>query len=429
MSEDDRVFAKCAWRLLPLITACYVVNYLDRVNVGFAALTMNRDLGFSPSVFGFGGGILFIGYSLSQVPANYVLTRIGARRWVFCIMACWGALSASCALVSGPIGFYVLRFLLGVAEAGMLPAMIFYLSSWFPRDHRGQFIAIFQTGIPISFLIGGPVSSLLLQVDGVLGLHGWQWLFLMEGLPAVLLAFVVLLLLPDDPASARWLDGAEKRSVLMALSAESTGTPAAYWPVLRDLRVLVLGVILFAFGSGQVAYLLWLPQIVAGMGFSVLATGFIVAAMFAVVVPSMILWGRHSDATGERIWHVAISAMLAAFGFAVAAATHNSTLALLALTCAGLGLFLFCGPFLSLPSLLLRGPALACGIALINSIGIFGGFVAPLTMGLLKQHTGSYSMGLMVLAVVMLACAAVALMFARAVGTQITTDSVKPISA
>ena len=427
--SGDRVFAKCAWRLLPLVTACYVVNYLDRVNVGFAALTMNRDLGFSPSVFGFGGGILFIGYSLSQVPANFVLTRIGARRWVFCIMACWGVLSASCAFVTGPLSFYVLRFLLGVAEAGMLPAMIFYLSTWFPRDNRGRFIATFQAGIPISFLIGGPVSSLLLQLNGMFGLHGWQWLFLMEGLPAVLLAFAVLLLLPDDPASAHWLSQLEKRTVLTALSSESAGAPGAYWPVLRDLRVLVLGMMLFAFGSGQVAFLLWLPQIVAGMGFSVLATGFIIAAMFAVVVPSMILWGRHSDATGERIWHVAISAMLAAFGFAAAAAARDSMLALLALTCTGLGLFLFCGPFLSLPSLLLRGPALACGIALINSIGIFGGFVAPLTMGLLKQQTGSYSTGLMALAVVMLACAAVALMFGRAVGAQITTAVTKPISA
>jgi ACS family tartrate transporter-like MFS transporter len=427
--SEDRVFAKCAWRLLPLVTACYVVNYLDRVNVGFAALTMNRDLGFSPSVFGFGGGILFIGYSLSQVPANYVLTRIGARRWVFCIMACWGVLSASCAFVTGPTNFYVLRFLLGVAEAGMLPAMIFYLSTWFPRDNRGRFIATFQAGIPISFLIGGPVSSLLLQLNGMFGLHGWQWLFLMEGLPAVLLAFAVLLLLPDDPASARWLNQLEKRTVLTALSSESAAAPGAYWPVLRDLRVLVLGMMLFAFAGGQVGYLLWLPQIVAGMGFSVLATGFVIAAMFAVVVPSMILWGRHSDATGERIWHVAISAMLASLGFAAAAAAHDSMLALLALTCAGLGLFLFCGPFLSLPSLLLRGPALACGIALINSIGIFGGFVAPLTMGLLKQQTGSYSTGLMVLAVVMFACAAVALVFGRAVGAQITTAVAKPISA
>jgi len=397
--SDDRVFVKCAWHLLPLITAAYVVNYLDRVNVGFAALTMNGDLGFSPSVFGFGSGILFIGYSLSQTPANYMLTRVGVRRWVFCIMLCWGALSACCAFATGPASFYVLRFLLGVAEAGLLPAMIFYLSDWFPSECRGRYIAAFQASIPMSFVIGGPISSALLQLNGVLGLHGWQWLFVMEGLPAVLLAFAVLLLLPDDPSSSRWLNEAEKRTVLMALSTESTSATSAYWPVLRDARVLVLGVILFAFAGGQAAYLLWLPQVVA--------------AIFGLFIPSMILWGRHSDTTGERIWHVAISAMLSAFGFATAAAAHDSTLALLALTCAGLGLFLFCGPFLSLPSLLLRGPALACGIALLNSIGTFGGFVAPLTVGVLKQQTGSYAAPFTVVALVMLGCAAVTLTFGR----------------
>jgi ACS family tartrate transporter-like MFS transporter len=220
MAEENQVFAKCAWRLIPFMGLLYLVSFIDRTNAGLAALTMNKDLSFSPTVFGFGAGIFFMGYALFQVPANVILERIGARRWVFCIMAVWGLLSASNALVQTPISFYIVRFLLGLAEAGFIPGMFLYLSYWFPRGYLARFTAYFMVANPLSFVIGGPISSVIMGMDGVAGLHGWQWLFLMEGLPAFLLSFAVLRFLPDFPARAAWLTGEEKDAVAARLANE-----------------------------------------------------------------------------------------------------------------------------------------------------------------------------------------------------------------
>jgi ACS family tartrate transporter-like MFS transporter len=228
MADQDQVFAKCAWRLIPFMLVLYLVNFLDRLNVGFAALTMNKDLGFSPTVFGFGAGVFFVGYSLLQVPANVVLARVGARRTVFAIMAAWGAIAGSTAFVETPFGFYTLRFLLGVAEAGFFPGMIFYLTLWFPRAYRARFMGIFSGGIPLAGIIGGPLSGAILQMDGVLGLHGWQWLFLIEGMPACVLAVVVLRFLPDGPRDASWLDDGEKRLIAARILAADCAAIRGY---------------------------------------------------------------------------------------------------------------------------------------------------------------------------------------------------------
>ena len=291
MANEDQVFTKCAWRLIPFMGLLYLMSFIDRTNAGFAAHTMNNDLGFSPTVFGFGAGIFFLGYSLFQIPANVILERIGARRWVFCIMAVWGLLSASNALVQNPTGFYVVRFLLGVAEAGFFPGMLLYLNYWFPRGYLARYVACFMVALPLSFVVGGPLSGFILGMDGLAGLHGWQWLFLIEGLPAFLLAFAVLRFLPDGPAHAAWLTGEEKNRIAARLALEEPAGRPDLWQALFDWRVLGLGISALASYAGAYGIYLWLPQIVQAMGFSNIATGLVVALCYLLCIPAMILVG------------------------------------------------------------------------------------------------------------------------------------------
>lgn len=397
MSEHE-IFVKCAWRLIPFMGILYVVSFIDRTNVGFAALTMNQDLGFSPAVFGSGAGIFFLGYALFQVPANMMLERIGARRWVFCITAIWGLLSASTAFVRGPTGFFTLRFLLGTVECGFLPGMLFYLSYWFPRSYRARFTAIFMVAVPLSVVIGGPLSSLILGLDGAAGLHGWQWLFLFEGMPAFLLAFPVLLLLPDGPASALWLKGKEKQTIAFRLADEDAASRKEFWPVFRDRRVLALGLASMGLQFCIYGVQLWLPQIVQAMGFSNRATGFVVALPFAASMVAMFLVGRSSDVRSERIWHIAVPLMLSTAAFLTAAFAKSDFLVLLALGLATIGVYATYGPFFSFPSSFLRGSAAGAGIALSNAIGTLGGVLAPSLIGVLRQESGGYESSLIALA-------------------------------
>jgi ACS family tartrate transporter-like MFS transporter len=330
--NDDKIFGKCARRLIPFMMLLYIVNYLDRVNVGFAALTMNKDMGFSPSVFGFGAGIFFFSYALSQVPSSLVLQRAGAKRTVSCIMAAWGLLSASTALVQGPASFYALRFLLGVAEAGFFPGMVFYLTLWFPRAYRARFTALFTCGIPLASIIGGPLSGLILSMDGLGGLHGWQWLFLMEGIPAGLLALAVLRWFPDNPASAPWLSMNEKQIIAGHIASDGLAGKGALWPALRDPRILALGLVGLGNGAALYGSQLWLPQIIKAMGISNLATGLVIALPYAAGMAAMILWGRSSDSRGERVWHIAIASLISAAGFAAASVAQSNIAMVLALT-------------------------------------------------------------------------------------------------
>ena len=406
---EEKVFRKCAWRLIPFMMLLYIANYLDRVNVGFAALTMNKDMGFSPSVFGFGAGIFFFSYAICQVPSSVILERIGAKRAVFCIMVAWGLLSASTALVQGQTSFYTLRFLLGVAEAGFFPGMVYYLTLWFPRGYRARFTAFFVAAIPLASIIGGPLSGLILGMDGLGGLHGWQWLFLMEGIPAGLLAFAVLKFLPDGPASAPWLSTHEKEIVA---SRTSSGTleQRDLWPALRDPRVLALGLVGFGNGAALYGSQLWLPQMIKAMGFSNLGTGIVIALPYALGMAAMILWGRSSDRKGERVWHIAIASLISAAGFLGASVAHSNLLMVLALTFAIVGTLAYFGPFFTFPSSFLSGPAAAGGIALVNAFSNFGGFLGPTVIGVIKQRTGDYAVAMVALAIALTVSAVIILL-------------------
>jgi ACS family tartrate transporter-like MFS transporter len=415
MNQADQVFAKCAWRLVPLITLLYFVNIMDRVNVGFAALTMNHDLGFSPAVFGFGSSAFFLGYALFQVPANAVLERIGAKRWIFLLLLLWGVLSTANGFVTGAHSFYAVRVALGVVEAGFYPGMILYLTYWFTRPYRGRLVAIFMAAVPAASIVGGPLSSLILGMNGYHGLAGWQWLFVIEGAPAILLAVAVLLFLPDGPKRAAWLNQEEKSLIARELSAEDTSQHRDFWAALTDIKVLGLGVVYFGYSAGLYGVGLWLPQIVKGMGVSNLANGFVVALPYIAGAIAMIWWGRHSDRTGERIWHVAGPGMLMLVSLLAASLSHSNLVIFLALSLVQIGALSLQGPFWVLPSTFLGGAAAASGIALINSIGTGGGgFVGPNVLGLMRELTGGFAAGMAVLAIGPILTVTIVLILGRA---------------
>jgi ACS family tartrate transporter-like MFS transporter len=398
--RQDQVFAKCAKRLIPFLMLLYFTNYLDRVNVGFAALTMNRDLGFSPSVYGAAASIFFVSYALFQIPATLFVERLGHRRAISMVMAAWGAISASTALVHEPYGFYAARFLLGVAEAGFFPGIILYLTFWFPREYRARFTAIFMTAIPLSSTFGGPLSGLLLGLDNFHGLRGWQWLFLIEGLPACVLALVVLKLLPDGPAQASFLSEAEKRTIAARLAVERPAAHTSVWPGIFDLRVLLLGLVGTGINSAIFGTQLWMPLIIKSLGYSNLATGFIIAMPYMVGIAIMILVGRSSDRRGERAWHVAISLGIAACGFMIAATASNPYVEIAGLCTVVMGIVGHYGPYYTLASSFFAGRAAPASIAAVNLLSTgLGGFIGPNLIGLLKQWTGGYAAGMLALAV------------------------------
>jgi MFS transporter, ACS family, tartrate transporter len=410
----DRVLGKCFWRLVPFMMALYVVNYLDRVNVGFAALTMNADLGFSPSAYGFGAGLFFVGYLLFQIPASIVLARLGARRAIFGILTVWGAISASSALVKDPVGFAVLRFVLGAAEAGFFPIAMSYLTQWFARSFRTRMTAVFMTSIPLASMIGGPLSGAILGMNGIAGLAGWQWLFLLEGLPACLLGLAVLRFLPESPAHALWLSAEEKRLIGARVANEDTAQHREVWPALRDPRLIAFGLVNFAILFGVYGVQLWMPQMVQAMGFSNTQTGFITALPYVASLPVMILWGRSADLQDERVRHVAIPALFAAACFGAASLASSGLLALVAISLALVGLLAMQPSFFSLLSVFLSGPALAGGIALVISLSNVGSFLGPGLVGVLKEETGGYSAVMAVFGFVLILAALIVLALGRA---------------
>jgi len=413
-TEAGRVFAKAARRLIPFMALLYVVSFLDRVNVGFAALTMNKDLGFSPEVYGFGAGIFFFGYFLFEVPSNIILEKVGARLWICRIMLTWGLVSMATAFVQGAFSFYVVRFLLGLAEAGFFPGMVLYLTYWFPTATRARFIALFLAAVPLASVVGGPVSGFILGVEGNFHLHGWQWLFLLEGLPSVLLGLAVLVWMPDRPSKASWLSDREKSVVEAALAREQQGTHTRLLPMLSDPRVWLLAVPDFGIVLGLYGLNLWLPQMVKEMGFSNLETGFVVAAPYLVSSVVMVIWGMSSDARNERVWHISSAALLGAAGLIGAALLHTPVAVLISLTIAACGIYAALAVFWTLPTSFLGGTAAAGGIALINSISNTGGFFGPYLMGWLKSHTGGYSAGLGVLAGALVIAAILVVVIGRA---------------
>ena len=419
-SELERTtLAKAGWRLLPFLLLLYIIAWLDRVNVGFAALQMNEDLGFSAAVYGFGAGVFFVGYALCEVPSNLLLVRFGARRWIARIMITWGIISTAMMFVQGPLSFYVLRFLLGVAEAGFLPGILYYLSHWFPSRERARAVSWFMVAIPVSTVIGAPLSGLLLELDGTLGLMGWQWLFLLEGLPAVVLGFVVLGYLTDTPEEAQWLDAREREWLSARIHAEQKAAHARHgvglWQALRHPTVWLLGLVIFACQCGSYGLTLWIPQIVQSLsGLSNLAVSMISALPYAAAAVGMILIGRSSDRTGERFKHVAVPSFVAAVGFSASAFLSSPVPAMIALTVAAVGDLGTRGPFWALPTRFLAGSAAAAGIALINTLGSLGGFVGPYAVGLVREATDSFSGGLLFLAALLAGGGMLALRLRRA---------------
>jgi ACS family tartrate transporter-like MFS transporter len=413
---EQQVFAKAAWRLIPFMILLYVANFLDRVNVGFAALTMNADLSIGAEAFGIVGGMFFLGYFFFEVPSNVILEKVGARLWIFRIMLTWGLVSMATAFAKGVTSLLVLRFLLGVTEAGFFPGVVFYLSLWFPSDVRARFVGLFLCSISVANIIGAPLSSGILQMEGAAGLHGWQWLFLIEGLPSFLLAFAVLKFLPNGPEDAAWLNEGERAAVASRLASEPPRKHDAFWPMLRDGRVWALaipdfGIVLSTYGLG-----LWMPLIVKGMGYTTLETGFVVAMVYAASSIVSVLWCLSSDRAQERVRHVSIAALFGAAGLVTAAFTQGSVLCIFALAAGMAGTLAAISVFWALPSGFLGRTAAAGGIALINSLANLGGFAGPYLMGWLKKTTGGYSVGLGVLALGLVMTAIMILLVGRALG-------------
>ena len=417
-SVEQRTVRRITWRIVPFIMLLYFIAFIDRVNIGFASLTMNKDIGLSPSAFGFGAGIFFLGYFVFEVPSNLILEKVGARLWIARVMVTWGVISAAMAFVRGPVSFYALRFLLGAAEAGFFPGIILYLSYWFPARHRAGVTALFMAAAPVSTALGSPLSAALLEMNGVLGFAGWQWLFVLEAIPAVVLGVVTFFFMTDRPAQARWLPGDERAWLVETMDAEvasRTGHAShSPWRGLFDPRVLALSLVYFGTSAGLYTLGIWAPQIIKQLGVSSMTVGLLNAVPPTVSVVAMVLWARHSDRTGERSWHVVIACLLASAGLLMAGKVGASLAGVvLALTLVNIGISSAKAPLWSMPTLFLSGPAAAAGIATINSIGNLGGFVGPSMIGWIKQRTGSFAGGLYFVGALLVISAAVTLVLAH----------------
>lgn len=417
-SLEQATMRRVAWRLIPFICLLYFIAFIDRVNIGFAALTMNKDLGFSATIFGFGAGVFFFGYFLFEIPSNIILDKVGARLWIARVMVTWGFLSGAFAFIQGETSFYVLRFLLGAAEAGFFPGIILYLSYWFPARYRAAVVSLFMAAAPISVLLGSPLSSLLLEMEGLLGLHGWQWMFLIEAVPAVILGIAVLFYLTDLPEKATWLADDQRAWLVAEMEAERAGKQASarhnILSGLADPRVLALALIYFGTSAGLYTLGIWAPQIIKGLGLSTMTVGLLNAVPPTVAVVAMVLWARHSDRTGERTWHVVIACLAAALGLMLAGGATSVIAVVAALSLVNVGISAAKPPLWAMPTMFLSGSAAAVGIATINAIGNLGGFVGPWAIGWIKDRTGSFTGGLMFVAGLLVLSAVVTLVVARA---------------
>jgi MFS transporter, ACS family, tartrate transporter len=385
---------KVTWRVIPFLFVLYIIAWLDRVNVGFAALEMNADLGFSSATFGIGSGIFFLGYCLFEIPSNIILERVGARLWIARIMVTWGLISAGLMLVRTPQLFYLLRFLLGVAEAGFFPGVIYYLSLWYPTAQRARAIAAFMTAVPLTGLIGGPLSGALLGLDGVYGLKGWQWLFLLEGLPAMVLGISVIFCLNDRPETTHWLTPEERDWLVDKLAAERKACVLRpdIRAALTDIAVWKLGIIFLLTAAGFYGYSFWAPLVIKSLsGLGNFKVGLVLGAISAITILGMLLNGYHSDRKGERAIHIAVPLLITAVGFFGCALLHQPVLAIIALALVPLGHCASYGPFWSMPTQFLTGPAAAAGIALVTMIANVGGFAGPALIGWLKTRTGTHA--------------------------------------
>lgn len=409
--DEHQLFSKISRRLLPFLFLLYVVSFLDRTNVSIAGLQMQRDLaasGLTAEVFGVGSGIFFWGYFLFEIPSNLILQRVGARRWIARIMVTWGVIATAMMFVRGPRSFYAMRFLLGLAEAGFFPGMILYLTYWYPAARRARAVAVFMTATAVSGVIGALIASPILALDGVGGLRGWQWLFLLEGLPAVALAFVVLRYLPDGPADARWLEDHERAllSDLLARDHARQGHRTAdLFAAVVQPRVWLLTAVYFSLALGMYCVGFWLPQLIkaAWPGHKDWQVALISGVPYAAAAVGMVFVGLSSDRTGERRLHAGLSLVAGAVGAAASAYFRQPWIALVSFSLVTLGIWSSIGPFWSLPPAFLAGTAAAGGIALINSFGNLGGFLGPSVFGAIKQRTGNFTAALWILAAILTA--------------------------
>ncbi len=403
----ERAAGRVRRRLIPFLFLLYIFAYLDRINVGFAALQMNAALGLSSAAYGFGAGIFFFSYTAFEVPSNIILARVGARRWIARIMITWGAVSAAMMFAQGPVSFYVLRFLLGLAEAGFFPGIIYYLTRWVPARERARTVAGFMTAVLTAGIIGGPVSGALLTLDGAGGLAGWQWLFLLEGAPAVILGFVVLAVMDETPADAMWLPADERAALVAAVRGEVTAGDDRESPLgaLRSGRVWRLSIVYFAVPLALYAFGFFLPQIIqtSYRGGS-LGVGVLSALPYLAGVAAMLIAARHSDATAERRWHVAGGALVCGAALIVSSAVDGLVASMIGLSLAMAGLAAIFGPFWSLATSSMHGANAAAGIAIINSVANIGGFIGPYVLGYLRDRTQSFSAGLVAIGGVVILC-------------------------
>ena len=402
-SLEQHAVRKAAWRFIPILALAYFFNYLDRTSVGFAALTMNHDLGLTATQFGWGAGIMFAGYCICEVPSNLALYRFGARRWLARIMITWGLMAAATALAVGPTSFYVIRLLLGIGEAGFFPGVIFFLAVWFPPSYRTRVLAWFTVSTPLSSLVGGPLSTWLLQMDGILGLAGWKWMFIAEGLPACVLGYLLLKMLADKPADAKWLSPDERQALQGAFDREASDSHKKkdFGAALKDVRVYLLAMISFGFTMGSYGIGIWLPQMLKAHGLSVTQTGWVSAVPYFFATIALLWWAKRVDRRGGHIANLAAGLLIGAVALGVSTYFHQLLPAMVGMTLALIGTIAGRTIFYTLPARFLSGQAAAGGLAVINSIGALGGFAGPYLVGYLKDGFGTFTAGMLGLAVVL----------------------------
>jgi len=420
---EQRTIRKVSWRLLPLIVVIYFIAYMDRTNVSFASLSMNKDLGFSAYIYGWGAGIFFLGYFLFEVPSNVILEKTGARIWIARIMVTWGIAAAVMAFVTGPVSFLTLRFLLGVAEAGFFPGMILYFTYWFPSQYRARVISALFIAVPGANALTAIISGAVLEMDGLLGVRGWQWVFIVEAVPAILLAFAVLALMTDRPAKANWLEPEERDWLEGVLEAERARKVKAHgeftlFQALTNPTVLLLSSIYFTVVTATYGITFFLPPILKGLGLSNFGTGLATALPYTIGTIGMLIWSWSSDRHSERRMHFVVACLLATAGLIAVGWFSGSYWAILAMSFAAVGLYGSKPSFWPLPSTFLTGAAAAGGIALVNSIGNLGGFVGPYVVGWIKDATGSFDAGLYFLAACALASAILAFFGVRSAAVE-----------
>ncbi|WP_407520310.1 MFS transporter [Methylobacterium oryzisoli] len=418
-SLEHATMRRVILRLVPFLMLCYFFALLDRVNVGFAALQMNKDLGLTPAMFGFAASLFFVSYFLVEVPSNLALQRVGARRWIARIMITWGLITMGMALVTGPYSLYAMRFILGAAEAGFFPGAILYLTYWLPNAYRARILATFTVSIPLATFLGSPLSVALLELDGLLGLRGWQWLFLLEGLPTVLLGIACLFVLTDRPRDAAWLSGTQRDWLVGRLAEEGAHRkPVGHlslWQLACNKYFVTMALVCAGASATGSTLSVWQPQIIKAFGLTNLQTGFVNSIPYGIATVLMILWGRHSDRSGERTWHTAIPLLLAAFGLCYLNLSGGLVTTIMAVSCALVGAYAFKGPFWALSAGWLSAGTLAAGLAGINAIAnLIGGGLMVNVVGLVKEATGSFALGMLPVAALDAAAALSVVMISRA---------------